>query len=1845
MKTTYKFLLFTIVLLLVGLGTISAADAVSDTSNATDIGLDEISETNQIEDATLESSIQSTDVKTIEKNDITKNKAVKSAPTMTVTSSNFDNFWQFNEDEGIYRSTEFIKDGDVLNLKGTFNDVNFTLDKSVTLTSTNENALLHNCTVHVLTSGSGSTISNLVINNSAQYTSGIVANDAENLTVENNVIEVCGLHSYGFEANLNHSVIRSNYIETHRLTPDTERTHTALVICDSFYNTIDNNTVISDYANCIYLSIYPGVDIRGGPSDYNNVTNNHAEGANTAWSYTIQIMGSYNNIENNSVVGGFRGVSTAGTGNYIYNNDVDAENIGIDATDNSIVIDNYVHVSNVSIGVVVEGNNVLVANNTIITQNESGIDIQSIDGNNVTITGNEITANGYGIYSKGKYSQIVIENNKITSTKEGILFKYQSRQKKMNHILVTKNNIKSDADYAINLEQAGSSTAAQVNVTVTQSNVLSSKNGIGLSLTYLPPSNSNSTVLADTNQVIRVNSKNYTDWFENGRAKDTVLQNATVYLSGTFNNVDFTFTKKAHIIGENCLINNGTIILTEDAHASTITDITINNKFKTDYNVHGIEVFEVNNCKITNINITNYGRFESIGILLHTSNGDVITDCNINTSGDYVNNAVFLYASDSNTLENIHINLNQSNVKYEYAPSIMFNEKIGSIKEILHNHGILLVYSSDNTINKNDIKVTSMFKEYEFPVKECQNSIVGLDIYFDSHKNTVTNNNISVDSYGPFSYGMGVLGGQWGTEISASNAKNNVYKNNNVTVKGGYFATGFIAGRNSVNTQIDSNVFTVIARKNATESGDYALGITLENSTQSKVKNNKLTVTGSAVYGMELFDSGSNVIFNNSIYSTGTNPYSIAGYAASKNNITNNTLIAKKVINGSSTSAEHADAIHPGDQAIMFMAISKNNNIKYNKINTTANITVKFTDDTSNNTVQENSLVSKISYGDQSTLDEANANTISNNFIHFVNATVNHVEIYAGDYITLVANVNASTKDCSNLTVEFSINNVKVGTSKVENGKATFTYTNTLLLSPGELTTEAFVSGTNFQNVTALSTVLVRRSAETTNVEVDKVLAKVGSTAVLTANIKTAKGFNVDSGKAEFYVDGTLVDTVNVASGLAKCNYTIDNAASNELHNITVKYTGNEDYADSTGSNILGVQSKTTITVNNHTATLGENVNIAANIVSGSEALKSGSAKVYVNNVLLTTVTISNGNINKAVKVPTTFDKGTYDLKVVFDGNDTVAGATATAKITLNPMTPVLHYNTTWVDVGENSSLVLVVDNGATGSDLCLADGGNVSIKLNGQYLKDSEGNVIYGVLNNGKLTLTFTAPSQLSGSQNITFDFGGNSKFSSASETFANGLMVGRINTVVTMDKIANVGVNDNVTLTGRFTEETGKAISNSNVRIFINDVKYLARTDKDGYYNLSVQVTTPGVNNVTYGYGGNNKYNAYEATTTFNVGKQDVIVTYDKIKEVPAGTNVTITGKFTNSDGKAISNSNVRIFINGVKYFAKTDSKGVYNLSALVTKVGVNNLTVGYAGSAKYNEYNVDTTFNVGKQNVIVTVNKINEVKAGTNVTITGKFTDNLGKAISNSNVRLFVNGVKYFARTDKTGAYNLSVLVTKVGVNNLTYGYAGSAKYNEYNKNTTFNVGKQDVIVTVDEISKVNAGNNVTIKGTFTDNLGKALSNSNVRLYVNGVKYYAKTDKTGTYTLSVLVTNVGVNNLTVGYGGNTKYNEYNVNTTFDVGKQDVIVTYNKISDVKVGKNVTITGKFTNNLGKAISNSNVKVVINGVKYVARTDSTGTYTLTYTTTKVGVNNVTVGYSGSAKYNAYETSTTFKVTS
>ena len=93
----------------------------------------------------------------------------------------------------------------------------------------------------------------------------------------------------------------------------------------------------------------------------------------------------------------------------------------------------------------------------------------------------------------------------------------------------------------------------------------------------------------------------------------------------------------------------------------------------------------------------------------------------------------------------------------------------------------------------------------------------------------------------------------------------------------------------------------------------------------------------------------------------------------------------------------------------------------------------------------------------------------------------------------------------------------------------------------------------------------------------------------------------------------------------------------------------------------------------------------------------------------------------------------------------------------------------------------------------------------------------------------------------------------------------------------------------------------------------------------------------------------------------KKNTKITINKIANANKGKNVSVTGKFTNADGTALTNSNIVVYVNGAHHTVKTDSKGLYNYTFTANVIGVNNITVAYMGNAKYNAFNTTTTFTV--------------------------------------------------------------------------------------------------------------------------------------------------------------------------------------------------------------------------------------------------------------------------------------------
>ena len=1377
MKGINKFLLVTVILFMLSVTAVSASDNITDDTQDT-LDVKDSSVTTHTAQISEKTDIQaSTDSNKISNSE---DKNIKQAPVVTViTSKNYNNFFTKDPKTNQTISSGQVMAGDVLDLQGEFKGVNFTIDKkNVTITSVGRTAKLYNCSVNVQGLNSqGSQVHNLTIHNNNPYGTGIYTNITKNLYIANNTIHVHGVFAFAIACDeMNESTIINNTIKTTQTAgvvdigdSNYNRTHTALPMGNCYFNKIVNNTVSSDRANGIYFSAYGSGLFRGGYCDNNIIDHNYVTGGNTSWSYTIQVMGKNNIIHNNTVNQGYRGISTQDfKNNTITYNKVNATAQGIYACEGAIVKNNEVRVNFSTVGIETGGPDVVIENNRIYSNSGAGIIIGS---SNVNVTNNYIlSTEGYGIYAKGNHKNINIRKNNITSGKTGIYFKKQSSSKKVNYITVKNNVISSQAAYAIDFSEAGARSKDESFVTVDESNVLSSKNGKGLEKAYLAPIIGSSAELPESNKTFVITDSNYVQYFdEEGIANSKINKNDTVILKGTFNNKDFQFPQKVHLIGQNCVINTGTITLLEDADSSTVKDIRINNKKPGHINRHGLELLEVNNCNITNVNITNFDNTESFGIFLYVSSGNTITNCKINTSGNLVNNGMFIYSSDLNVIKNNNIFINQSAIPYEYYDEIMFNDKIGTIKEILHNHGIVLVYSSLNSIDRNVINTKSEFKGYTRPTEECKNSIVGIDIYFDSHENNVTYNQVYIDSYGPYAYGMGVLGAPWGQSILTHNASNNTFRKNTVKVLGGYCTEGFIAGLNSVNTLVDQNTITITPRKSNRYYADYGYGVVFESCRNLTLTNNNITAKGAATYATELYHTHYNTIENNTFKIKGTQPYGVASEASTHNTIKGNIFDITQKEYGTIVGYAHSDSIPAGDQGVFLSKKSHNNSVTANTIKTNAQWPVYIDYDSVQNNVTNNSLQGNKTFGDKAVKNESKA-LIQNNYLYPIKCSAKNVDGQVGGKITLVAYMSSRTKDVSNVTATFRLGGTTVGTSKITDGKATITYSIPNYWRAGNYDIIVVMGGRNFQNSTARATAAITKNATKTVITANKVLGTPGSTVQINATVKDTLGNNMN-GKVDIILNGTKLATKTLTDGKITHSYKIPSNSPITTLPLVIKYLGNDQFAESNISTILGIQNQVVASVYNSNGTVGSPITFKAKFTQNGKALTSGKVAVKINGLTIGTTNIVNGIATYNYVIPvgySVFQK--HVVQFVYGGTDTLTSARAEREFDVYPMKTVIQLNKTTAKVGQNITMKVRITNESLTHN---AVSGKVALKIKGVTVKDANGNPIVAVPQNGIVTIKIPITKSLIGKNTITVTYSGNNRLTGARVDFKDILVV----------------------------------------------------------------------------------------------------------------------------------------------------------------------------------------------------------------------------------------------------------------------------------------------------------------------------------------------------------------------------------------------------------------------------------------------------------------------------------------
>ena len=187
---------------------------------------------------------------TLSVNDNTQGDEILTASNYTVTEKTYGNYFS-----GKGEMSSSVNAGDTIILSGDFSGKNFTINKQITLTSSG--GTIKNGVITLTKDASGTVITGLTIKNSNNYLYGIHVNGATNCEIRDNFMNNTGQSSYCVVLNkdsdfnkIEHNTL-SCYGETYghgtRSTP-------VILLGSADNNYIADNVIYSADANAIYLS-------------------------------------------------------------------------------------------------------------------------------------------------------------------------------------------------------------------------------------------------------------------------------------------------------------------------------------------------------------------------------------------------------------------------------------------------------------------------------------------------------------------------------------------------------------------------------------------------------------------------------------------------------------------------------------------------------------------------------------------------------------------------------------------------------------------------------------------------------------------------------------------------------------------------------------------------------------------------------------------------------------------------------------------------------------------------------------------------------------------------------------------------------------------------------------------------------------------------------------------------------------------------------------------------------------------------------------------------------------------------------------------------------------------------------------------------------------------------------------------------------------------------------------------------------------------------------------------------------------------------------------------------------
>ena len=488
-----------------------------------------------------------------------------------------------------------------------------------------------------------------------------------------------------------------------------------------------------------------------------------------------------------------------------------------------------------------------------------------------------------------------------------------------------------------------------------------------------------------------------------------------------------------------------------------------------------------------------------------------------------------------------------------------------------------------------------------------------------------------------------------------------------------------------------------------------------------------------------------------------------------------------------------------------------------------------------------------------------------------------------------------------------------------------------------------------------------------TNMTISNNVPQTGDYITVNVVVRDKNG-KLLNGSVNVYLNSVLKGTISLINGMGSFDVLAEKTGPCE---IFVNYTGDLDNSYSSNMTIVSVKN-TQMNVSVSDSDSASNVTFTVDF----DHVANGFVFVTIGGVTYN-ATVS-GKEAKVIVPPLAVGK--YDAIVSYNGvvNKTVA-------VNISPdRNPVLNI----------SDIVMIYKDG-TRMVAVLTD-----------YLGNPIANAIVYFTINGKTynkttDVNGTASMGLNLASNVykaTVSYNGSDKYNAVSKN-----ITVTINPTIVADDLVKMYQNA-TRFYAKFTDSTGKAIANKEIRFNINGVFYTKKTDKDGVADLGIMLR-PGSYILT----------AYNPVTGeekgFNITVKSLIMQNDLTKYYLNASRFEAT--VYNKDGSLAVNKEVTFNINGVFYTKTTDKNGVASLG-IALRPGNYTITTMYDGLDIGNRVSVLPT--------LVTKDLSMKYLDGSN--FTALTLDGQGKPLANQNVSFNVNGVFYHKVTNKDGIASLGI-----------------------------------------------------------------------------------------------------------------------------------------------------------------------------------------------------------------------------